>query len=137
MSPKYSQKLLDHFNNPRNVGVIACPDAVAMEHNESCGDSTTIHLKIRNNIIVDAKFQTRGCGPAIATSSIATELIKGKHLSEVRKLTRQDLADALGGLPAGKIHCSVLITDVLRSALIAYETKRIRGLSNSTNSDAC
>ena len=128
MSPKYSAKLLDHFNNPRNVGVIEDADAVAVERNDACGDTTTLHLKITNDIIIDAKFQTRGCGPAIATSSVATELIMGKPLEEARKLTRRDLAEALGGLPPGKMHCSVLAADALRSALRDYERKRSTAL---------
>ncbi|MEE9198249.1 MAG: iron-sulfur cluster assembly scaffold protein [Dehalococcoidia bacterium] len=120
MSPRYSDKLLDHFTNPRNVGVIEDADAVGRERNPACGDTTTLYLKIRDHTIVDARFQTRGCGPAIATSSIATVLIIGKRLEEAGKLTRRDLADELGGLPPGKIHCSVLAVDALRGALRDY-----------------
>ena len=93
-------------------------------YNAACGDTTTLYLKIEDDVIVDAKFQTLGCGAAIATSSAATELIIGSSVEKTRKLTRQDLADAVGGLPPVKVHCSVLAADAVKSALKDYETKR-------------
>ncbi|MFQ5872967.1 MAG: iron-sulfur cluster assembly scaffold protein [Dehalococcoidia bacterium] len=120
----YSDKLMDHFSNPRNVGVIEDADAVGVERNDACGDTTTLYLKVRDDAIVVAKFQTLGCGAAIATSSVATVLLTGARLEEARKLGRKDLADALGGLPPGKVHCSVLAADALKSAIKDYDRKK-------------
>ncbi|MFQ5933014.1 MAG: iron-sulfur cluster assembly scaffold protein [Dehalococcoidia bacterium] len=124
MPEGYSPKLLDHFSNPRNVGVIEDADAIGKERNDACGDTTTLYLRVRDGAIVEAKFQTLGCSAAIATSSAATELITGASLDQARKITRRDLADAVGGLPSGKIHCSVLAADALKSALRDYDQKR-------------
>lgn len=124
MAPAYSEKLMDHFRNPRNVGVIEDADAVGKEYNPSCGDTTTLYLKIEGDTVTDAKFQTLGCGAAIATSSAATELIIGGSVESARKLTREDLAEAVGGLPPVKVHCSVLATDAIKSALKDYKGER-------------
>jgi len=118
---------MDHFNNPRNVGVIEDADGVGEVGNISCGDIMKISLKIDDNdVIEDAKFQTLGCGAAIATSSIVTELIKGKRLEDAVKLTKQDVADELGGLPSAKMHCSILATDGLKVAVDDYLVKHGR-----------
>ena len=104
----YSEKVMDHFRNPRNVGVIEDADGVGQVGNAKCGDIMKMYLKIENDIVTDVKFETFGCGSAIASSSMATELIKGRPLSEVSQLTNKAVAEALDGLPAHKIHCSVL-----------------------------
>ncbi|MCR5074611.1 MAG: Fe-S cluster assembly scaffold protein NifU, partial [Ruminococcus sp.] len=104
----YSEKVLDHFSNPRNVGEIEDADGVGEIGNAKCGDIMKMYLKIDNNIITDVKFKTFGCGAAVATSSMATELIKGKSIDDALKLTNQAVVEALDGLPAVKIHCSVL-----------------------------
>ena len=123
----YSDIVMDHFNNPRNVGVIEDADGVGEVGNISCGDIMKISLKIDDNdVIEDAKFQTLGCGAAIATSSIVTELIKGKRLEDAVKLTKQDVADELGGLPSAKMHCSILATDGLKVAVDDYLVKHGR-----------
>ena len=105
---EYSDKVMDHFMHPRNVGEIENPDAVGMVGNAKCGDIMKVYLKIENNVIVDAKFKTFGCGSAIATSSMATEMIKGKSLDEALSLTNKAVAEALDGLPPIKMHCSLL-----------------------------
>jgi len=104
----YSEKVLDHFSNPRNVGEIENADGVGEIGNAKCGDIMKMYLKIDNGVITDAKFKTFGCGAAVATSSMATELIKGKSIDDALKLTNQAVVEALDGLPAVKIHCSVL-----------------------------
>ncbi|MBQ8409952.1 MAG: Fe-S cluster assembly scaffold protein NifU, partial [Clostridia bacterium] len=104
----YSEKVMDHFRNPRNVGVIENAEGVGEVGNSKCGDIMKIYLKIENDMIVDVKFETFGCGSAIASSSMATELIKGKPVSEALTLTNKAVVEALDGLPAHKIHCSVL-----------------------------
>ena len=119
----YSEKVMDHFRNPRNVGVIEDADAVGEVGNAKCGDIMKIYLKIENDIIADVKFETFGCGSAIASSSMATELIKGKPLSEAAQLTNQAVTEALDGLPAHKIHCSVLAQEAIQAALDDYYTK--------------
>ena len=119
----YSEKVMDHFRNPRNVGVIEDADGVGEVGNAKCGDIMKMYLKIENGIVEDVKFETFGCGSAIASSSMATELIKGQPLSEVRKLTNKAVAEALDGLPAYKMHCSVLAEEAIRSALEDYEKK--------------
>ena len=116
----YSEKVMDHFRNPRNVGVIEDADAVGEVGNAKCGDIMKMYLKIEDDTIRDVKFETFGCGSAIASSSMATELIKGKPLSEALKLTNQAVAEALDGLPAHKLHCSVLAEDAVKSALRDY-----------------
>ncbi len=119
----YSEKVMDHFKHPRNVGVIENPDGVGEVGNAKCGDIMKIYLKIENDIIADVKFETFGCGSAIASSSMATELIKGKPLKDALKLTNQAVAEALDGLPAYKMHCSVLAEQAIRSAILDYYTK--------------
>ena len=116
----YSEKVMDHFLHPRNVGVIEDANAVGEVGNAKCGDIMKMYLKIKDGIVVDVKFETFGCGSAIASSSMATEMIKGKPLSEVRKLTNQAVTEALDGLPAHKIHCSVLAEEAIHSALEDY-----------------
>ena len=116
----YSEKVMDHFRNPRNVGVIEDADGVGEVGNPVCGDIMKIYLKIENDIIVDVKFETFGCGSAIASSSMATELIKGKPISEALKLTNRAVAEALDGLPAHKVHCSVLAEEAIKLALKDY-----------------
>ncbi|MBR6479654.1 MAG: Fe-S cluster assembly scaffold protein NifU [Clostridia bacterium] len=119
----YSDKVMDHFRNPRNVGVIENADAVGEVGNAKCGDIMTMYLKIDNDIISDVKFETFGCGSAIASSSMATELIKGKPISEALQLTNKAVAEALDGLPAYKMHCSVLAEEAIKSAIKDYYDK--------------
>ncbi|MBR3004515.1 MAG: Fe-S cluster assembly scaffold protein NifU [Lachnospiraceae bacterium] len=119
----YSEKVMDHFRNPRNVGVIENADGVGEVGNAKCGDIMTMYLKIDNDVISDVKFETFGCGSAIASSSMATELIKGKPVSEALKLTNKAVAEALDGLPAYKMHCSVLAEEAIKSALKDYYDK--------------
>lgn len=119
----YSEKVMDHFRNPRNVGVIEDADAVGEVGNAKCGDIMKMYLKIDNDTVSDVKFETFGCGSAIASSSMATELIKGKPLSEVRKLTNKAVAEALDGLPDYKMHCSVLAEEAIHAALDDYENR--------------
>ena len=120
----YSEKVMDHFLHPRNVGVIEDADAIGEVGNARCGDIMKMYLKIKDGIVVDVKFETFGCGSAIASSSMATEMIKGTPLSEVRKLTNQAVTEALDGLPAHKIHCSVLAEEAIQSALEDYERRQ-------------
>lgn len=119
----YSEKVMDHFTNPRNVGVIDAPDGVGEVGNAKCGDIMKIYLKINDGIITDVKFNTFGCGSAIASSSMATEMIKGKPLSDALKLTNKAVVEALDGLPAHKIHCSVLAEEAVKSAIKDYYDK--------------
>ena len=123
----YSEKVMDHFLHPRNVGVIEDADAVGEVGNAKCGDIMKMYLKIKDDIVEDVKFETFGCGSAIASSSMATEMIKGKPLSEVGKLTNQAVTEALDGLPAHKIHCSVLAEEAIKSALEDYEKRKNAG----------
>ena len=116
----YSEVVMDHFMNPRNVGVIEDADGVGEVGNAKCGDIMKIYLKIENDTIVDVKFETFGCGSAIASSSMATEMIKGKPLSEALQLTNRAVAEALDGLPAHKMHCSVLAEEAIKSAVKDY-----------------
>ena len=116
----YSDKVMDHFRNPRNVGIIEDADGVGEVVNTVCGDIMKMYLKIENDIITDVKFETFGCGSAIASSSMATEMIKGQPLEEVEKLTNKAVAEALDGLPDYKMHCSVLAEEAIRSALDDY-----------------
>ena len=120
----YSEKVMDHFRNPRNVGIIEDADGVGEAGNPVCGDIMKIYLKIENDIINDVKFETFGCGSAIASSSMATELIKGKPVSEARQLTNKAVAEALDGLPDYKMHCSVLAQEAIESALKDYESRQ-------------
>ena len=119
----YSEKVMDHFRNPRNVGVIENADGVGEVGNAKCGDIMKIYLKIENDIIIDVKFETFGCGSAIASSSMATELIKGKPVSEALTLTNKAVVEALDGLPAHKLHCSVLAEEAIKKALKDYYDK--------------
>lgn len=119
----YSEKVMDHFTNPRNVGTMEDADGVGEVGNARCGDIMKIYLKIENDIIVDVKFETFGCGSAIASSSMATEMIKGKPISEALALTNKAIAEALDGLPAHKMHCSVLAEEAIRAAIEDYETR--------------
>ncbi len=116
----YSEKVMDHFRNPRNVGMIEDADGVGEAGNAVCGDIMKIYLKIEDGIVSDVKFETFGCGSAIASSSMATELIKGKPLPEVLKLTNKAVTEALDGLPAHKLHCSVLAEEAIRAAVKDY-----------------
>ena len=120
----YSEKVMDHFRNPRNVGVIEDANGVGEVGNAKCGDIMKMYLKIENDIVEDVKFETFGCGSAIASSSMATEMIKGKPLSEVRELTNKAVAEALDGLPDYKMHCSVLAEEAIKSALEDYEKRK-------------
>ncbi len=120
----YSETVMDHFRNPRNVGVIEDADGVGEVGNAKCGDIMKIYLKIENDIVKDVKFETFGCGSAIASSSMATEMIKGKPLKEVLSLTNKAVVEALGGLPAHKLHCSVLAEEAVKAALKDYYDKK-------------
>ena len=116
----YSETVMDHFRNPRNAGVIEDADGIGEAGNAVCGDIMRIYLKIQDGVIADVKFETFGCGSAIASSSMATELIKGKPLSEALQLTNQAVTKALDGLPAHKLHCSVLAEEAIRAAVKDY-----------------
>lgn len=129
----YSDKVMDHFSNPRNVGEIENADGVGQVGNAKCGDIMKMYLKIEDGVIIDVKFKTYGCGSAIASSSMATEMIKGKTIDEVMKLTNKAVAEALDGLPAIKMHCSVLAEEAIKAALFDYATKNnivIEGLED-------
>ena len=117
----YSEKVMDHFRNPRNVGVLDDANGVGTVGNAKCGDIMKMYLKIEDDIVKDVKFETFGCGSAIASSSMATELIKGKPVEEARNLTNQAVAEALDGLPDYKMHCSVLAQEAIEAALKDYE----------------
>ena len=119
----YSEKVMEHFRNPRNVGVIEDANVIGEVGNAKCGDIMKMYLKIEDDIVKDVKFETFGCGSAIASSSMATELIKGKPVSEVRKLTNKAVAEALDGLPDYKMHCSVLAEEAIQSALEDYQNR--------------
>jgi len=119
----YSEKVMDHFMNPRNVGVIEDASGVGEVGNAKCGDIMKIYLQIENDILVDVKFETFGCGSAIASSSMATEMIKGKSIHEALALTNKAVAEALDGLPAHKMHCSVLAEEAIKNALKDYFDK--------------
>ena len=119
----YSEVVMDHFMHPRNVGVIEDADGVGQVGNAKCGDIMKIYLKIENDIIVDVKFETFGCGSAIASSSMATEMIKGKSIQDAMALTNKAVAEALDGLPAHKMHCSVLAEEAIKNALKDYFDK--------------
>ena len=116
----YSEKVMDHFMNPRNVGIIENADGVGEVGNAKCGDSMKIYLKIENDTIADVKFETFGCGSAIASSSMATEMIKGKSIQDAMALTNKAVAEALDGLPLHKMHCSVLAEEAIKNALKDY-----------------
>lgn len=116
----YSEKVMDHFTHPRNVGEIPDPSGVGNVGNPVCGDVMRMYIKVENNLIVDAKFKTFGCGAAISTSSMVTEMVKGKTIEEALRISNKAVAEALGGLPPVKMHCSVLAEQALRAALADY-----------------
>jgi len=120
----YTDKVMEHFRNPRNMGEILNADGVGTVGNPVCGDLMTMYIKVKNDRIVDIKFKTYGCGAAIATSSMTTELAKGKTLEEAIKITRASVADSLGGLPKVKMHCSNLAADALHAAIEDYKEKQ-------------
>ena len=120
----YSQKVIDYFTHPRNVGKIDNPDGVGRAGNPVCGDVMELYIKVQDNKIIDAKFQTFGCAAAIATSSMVTELVKGKSLEEALKISNKAVAEALGGLPPIKMHCSVLAEEALKAAIDDYRKKQ-------------
>ena len=120
----YSDKVMDHFRNPRNVGVLEDANGIGEVGNAECGDIMKMYLKIEDDIIQDVKFETFGCGSAIASSSMATELIKGKPVSEAMQLTNKAVAEALDGLPAYKMHCSVLAEEAIQKALEDYHSRQ-------------
>ena len=136
----YSEKVMDHFRSPRNVGEIADADGVGTVGNPICGDLMTVYVRIKDNVITDVKFKTFGCAAAIATSSMITELAKGKNLQDALKITRGDVADSLGGLPPIKMHCSNLAADALHAAIKNYlykvekdkESKNAKSSANAT-----
>ncbi|MGI6669369.1 MAG: Fe-S cluster assembly scaffold protein NifU [Acetivibrionales bacterium] len=131
----YSEKVMDHFTNPRNVGEIPDADGIGQVGNPKCGDIMKMYLKIENDIIVDAKFKTFGCGAAVATSSMATELVKGKTVQEALKITNKAVAEALDGLPPLKMHCSNLAEEAIRSAIQDYLQKK--GVISDIEIDVC
>jgi nitrogen fixation protein NifU and related proteins len=120
----YTEKVMDHFQNPRNVGEIKDASGVGTEGNPVCGDLMTIYIKVEDNIITDIKFKTFGCGAAIATSSMITEMAIGKTIEEALKITRNDVAEELEGLPPVKMHCSNLAADALKAAIADYKMKQ-------------
>jgi nitrogen fixation NifU-like protein len=119
----YSEKVMEHFRNPRNVGDLENPDGTGHVGNPICGDIMELYIKVKDNIITDAKFKTFGCGAAIATSSMVTELVKGKSIEDALEISNRAVAEALGGLPPVKMHCSVLAEEALKSAIEDYLTK--------------
>jgi nitrogen fixation protein NifU and related proteins len=121
--PVYSEKVMEHFRNPRNVGDMENADGTGHVGNPVCGDIMELYLKVKDNVITDAKFKTFGCGAAIATSSMVTEMIIGKTIDEALKVSNHAVAEALGGLPAVKMHCSVLAEEALQSAIADYKKK--------------
>ena len=127
----YTEIVMDHFKNPRNAGTIENADGVGEVGNAKCGDIMKIYLKIEDNIITDVKFETFGCGSAIASSSMATEMIKGKSVEDALKLTNKEVVNALGGLPTHKLHCSVLAEEAIKSAIKNYYDKN--GISYNKN----
>ncbi|NQU73551.1 MAG: Fe-S cluster assembly scaffold protein NifU [Candidatus Omnitrophica bacterium] len=126
MEGQYSEKVMDHFKNPRNVGDMPDADGTGHVGNAMCGDIMELYIKVRDNVIADAKFKTFGCGAAIATSSMVTELVKGKTVDEAFKISNRAVAEALGGLPKIKMHCSLLAEQALKSAIDDYLKKHPR-----------
>jgi nitrogen fixation NifU-like protein len=125
----YSEKVMEHFKNPRNVGEIENPDGIGHVGNPICGDIVELYIKVNDNTITDAKFKTFGCGAAIATSSMLTEMVKGKSMEEALKISNRTVAEALDGLPPAKMHCSVLAEEALKSAIEDYLAKSKGGTS--------
>ncbi|HEY8344972.1 MAG TPA: Fe-S cluster assembly scaffold protein NifU [Bacillota bacterium] len=132
----YTEAVMDHFSNPRNVGEINDADGVGEAGNPVCGDIMRIYVKIEDQRIVDIKFKTFGCGAAIATSSILTEMVKGKTIAEAEKITNRAVAEALGGLPPHKMHCSNLAADALHKALDAYKHRHLQCTAGETGSSS-
>lgn len=122
----YSEKVMDHFANPRNVGELENPDGVGEVGNAKCGDIMRIYLDIKGDVIKDVKFKTFGCGAAVATSSMVTEMVKGKTIDEAMVISNAAVAEALGGLPATKMHCSNLAADALHAAIENYRDKQVK-----------
>lgn len=120
----YSEKVMDHFTNPRNVGDMADADGVGQEGNPTCGDAMKIYIKVKDGVITDAKFKTFGCGAAIAVSSMVTEMVKGKTLDEALAMSKEAVAAELGGLPPQKMHCSNLGADALKKAIEDYKSRQ-------------
>lgn len=139
MAMEYSEKVMEHFAHPHNVGVIEDADGVGEVGNAKCGDIMKMFLKVDNDIITDVKFQTFGCASAIATSSIATDMIKGQPISEALKLTNQAVVEALDGLPAVKVHCSVLAEQAIKAAIADYYKRQgiDNELSRCANCESC
>jgi nitrogen fixation protein NifU and related proteins len=135
MSDIYTKNVMEHFMNPRNVGEIENADAIGEVGNAKCGDIMRMYLKIDGDIITDIKFKTFGCGAAIATSSMVTEMVKGKTIAEALKVTNKDVIEALGGLPDIKIHCSVLAEEAIRDAVNNYRKKQ--GLAEADEGPVC
>jgi nitrogen fixation protein NifU and related proteins len=123
----YSERVMDHFMNPRNVGDMENPDGVGIEGNPTCGDAMKIYIKVEDGRIVDAKFKTFGCGAAIAVSSMVTEMVKGKTLDEALAISKEAVANELGGLPPQKMHCSNLGADALKKAIEDYKSRHGNG----------
>lgn len=123
--PNYSQKVIENFTNPKNVGEMPDADAIGEAGSAHCGDTTTVYLKIEEGIIKDITFKTYGCAAAIASSSMLTEMVKGMTVEEAMKVTKQDIVDALDGMPAPKVHCSLLAEDALKAALHEYLKKEL------------
>ncbi|MFO7636211.1 MAG: Fe-S cluster assembly scaffold protein NifU [Clostridia bacterium] len=133
----YTNKVMDHFNNPRNVGEIENANAVGEVGNAKCGDIMKIYMRIENDIIQDVSFKTFGCGAAIATSSIATEMVKGKSVDEALKLTNKAIVETLEGLPPAKIHCSVLAEEAIKAAIFNYRNKQGDDTKATTKCNSC
>lgn len=133
----YSDKVMDHFTNPRNVGSIEDADGVGEVGNAKCGDIMRIYLKVIDDVIVDVKFKTFGCGAAIATSSMATEMIIGKTIDEALELTNKAVIEALDGLPPAKIHCSVLAEEAVKAAIIDYKKKNGLYIGEELSASEC
>ena len=127
----YSEKVMEHFSNPRNVGEIEDADGIGKVGNPSCGDTMDIYIKVENGVLTDVKFRTFGCAAAIASSSMMTKMAKGKTIEEVLEITRDDVAEELGGLPEAKMHCSNLASDAIRAAIEDY-LKKSSGEDNTS-----
>ncbi len=133
----YSEKVMDHFSNPRNVGIMEDADGVGQVGNAKCGDIMKIYLKIEENVIVDVKFQTFGCAAAIASSSMATELIIGKTVDEALNITNKAVVEALEGLPPAKMHCSLLAEEAIQAAIMDYKLKKGENTDNMKSCSGC
>ena len=132
---EYTEQVMDHFMNPRNMGEMENPDGVGTVGNAKCGDIMRIYIKVEDNVITDVKFKTFGCGAAIATSSKATELVKGKTLDEALQITNKMVMDSLGGLPPVKVHCSVLAEEALHAAIQDYKDRLEKGEKPASEED--